>query len=104
LTAATLEENGYPARALRSKQLQFGDLEDADVVINMTGRPGVLITERPDKIEDWDVEDPYGSSRATYQRVFEDIERRVARLVERVRARSKQRTRAESGAGETAKR
>jgi protein-tyrosine-phosphatase len=61
-------------------------VEDADIVINMTGRPGILRLHEPGKIEDWDVEDPYGSDSETYQRVFEDIERRVTLLVDRMRA------------------
>jgi len=103
LTTTTLEKNGYCAGGLRSTQLRFGELEDADIVVNMTGRAGVLITQPPGKVEDWDVEDPYGSNAATYQRVFEDIERRVAGLVERVRARRTPASRTKPGSGEKAK-
>jgi len=84
MTMATLGKNGYPADGLRSKLLRFADLEDADIVVNMTGCPGILSLDEP-KVEDWDVEDPYGDDSETYQRVFMDVERRVTLLVSRVR-------------------
>jgi len=61
------------------------DLQTADIIINMTGRPGLAGFQDASKVEDWDVEDPYGSDAETYQRIFEDIERRVVELVGRVR-------------------
>jgi protein-tyrosine-phosphatase len=83
LTKLTLAKNGYPAGGLHSKPLENVDLKAADIIINMTGRRGLLLFRS--QVEDWDVEDPYGSDAATYQRIFVDIERRVAELAERLR-------------------
>jgi protein-tyrosine-phosphatase len=84
-TKLTIAKNGYPADGLESKPLRFGDLESADIVINMTGQHGSLVFYDSSKVEDWAVEDPYGSDPQTYQRIFEDIEKRVVDLVGRVR-------------------
>jgi arsenate reductase len=85
MTKATLTKNGYPAEGLESKPCEDVDLGGADIIVNMTGQPGQAVFQDASKVEDWDVEDPYGSDTATYQRVFEDIERRVVELVGRVR-------------------
>jgi len=85
MTKAALAKNGYPAEGLQSKQLEDSDVEAADIIINMTGRSGLTVFQDASKVEDWDVEDPYGSDTETYQRIFEDIERRVVELVGRVR-------------------
>jgi protein-tyrosine-phosphatase len=60
-------------------------MEAADIIVNMTGRPDFALFQDPAKVEDWNVEDPYGASAETYQRVFEDIESRVVLLIGRVR-------------------
>jgi arsenate reductase (thioredoxin) len=84
-TKVTIARNGYPAHGLASKPLRFGDLEFADIVINMTGQRGSVVFYDPSKVEDWAVADPYGADPEAYQRAFEDIERRVVDLVGRVR-------------------
>ena len=85
LTKLTLAKNGYPAHGLQSKSLEAGDLEAADTIVNMTGRPDSALFHDPAKVEHWNVEDPYGASAETYQRVFEDIEGRVVLLIDGVR-------------------
>lgn len=85
LSVATLEKNGYPTRDLRSKPLRYGDLEEADIVVNMSGRPARAVFYDTSKVEDWAVQDPYGADAETYQRIFEDIEGRVGELVRRIR-------------------
>jgi protein-tyrosine-phosphatase len=85
MTIDTLVRNGYPAEGLESKQVRIGLLELADLVVNMSGRPAVVAFDEPSKVEDWTVEDPYGADAETYQKIFEDIERRVAKLAERLR-------------------
>ena len=85
LTKLTIAKNGYPADELQSKPLEAGDLEAADIIVNMTGRPDFTLFQDRAKVEDWNVEDPYGASAETYQRVFEDIESRVVLLIGRVR-------------------
>jgi len=84
-TRQTLAKNGYPADELESKPLESIDLDAIDLIINMTGRPGLTLFPDATKVEDWIVEDPYGSDAATYQRVFEHIESRVVHLVGKVK-------------------
>jgi protein-tyrosine-phosphatase len=38
------------------------------------------------KVEDWDVQDPYGEDPAVYQTIYEDIKRRIAQLAGRLRS------------------
>jgi len=85
LTKLTIAKNGYPADELQSKPLEADDLEAADIIVNMTGRPDFTLFQDRAKVEDWNVDDPYGLSAETYQRVFEDIESRVVLLIGRVR-------------------
>jgi arsenate reductase len=85
LTAETLARNGYPPAGLESKPIQFGALRTADMIINMSGRPKDVAFDDPGRVEDWLVEDPYGADAELYQRIFEDIERRVAKLADRLR-------------------
>jgi protein-tyrosine-phosphatase len=51
----------------------------------MSGRPRKFAFREYEKVEDWDVEDPYGADPETYQRICEDIRRRVAALAEELR-------------------
>lgn len=85
MTKETLMRNGYAADGLASKQLQYESMDAVDLVINMSGRPALATFDEPSKVEDWIVEDPFGADAETYQRIFEDIERRVAKLAERLR-------------------
>jgi arsenate reductase (thioredoxin) len=85
LTFETLARNGYQAPGLASKPIRFDALRAADIVINMSGRPKEVVCSVPARVEDWPVEDPYGADAELYQRIFEDIERRVAKLVDRLR-------------------
>jgi len=90
LTLETLRSNGYPIEGLYSKPILTQEWAAADLVVNMSGYakertfPGA---EWP-KIEDWDIEDPYGSDPDVYQRTFEDIRTRIVVLTARLRARS----------------
>lgn len=89
LTIETLARNGYLADALASKPLLFEEFQAADMVINMSGRPKQMTFGQADKVEDWQVEDPYGADAELYQRIFEDIEKRVAKLADRLRNESR---------------
>ena len=86
LTVETLERNGYSAEGLVSEQLTDERLDAAELVINMSGRPKEAAFDRTEIVEDWMVEDPYGENAAVYQRIFNDIQRRVKELAERLRA------------------
>jgi arsenate reductase len=87
LTLETLRANGYPTGGLYSKPILNNAWAEADLVINMSGylREGTFPRSEWHKIEDWDVEDPYGSEPAVYQRIFEDIRTRIESLVARLR-------------------
>jgi len=93
LTLRTLQSNGYPIEGLYSKPILNDAWSDADLVINMSGYPRERAFARGDwhKVEDWDVEDPYGSDPAGYQRIFEDIRTRIDALAVRLRQRRQRR-------------
>jgi hypothetical protein len=55
------------------------------MVINMSGVPKHLAFIDYGKVEDWDVQDPYGSDPVLYQTIYEDIQQKVAQLAERLR-------------------
>ncbi len=80
LTKQTLMKNGYSANGLTSDPLSPEASDAADIIINMTGRPREENFSNHEKVEDWIVQDPFGSDPETYQRVFESIKRRVNQL------------------------
>jgi len=85
-TLTVLREHGFSADGQSSKPLRPEDMSDADIVINMTGRPGATIfTEPVQRIEDWDVGDPYGFNLAVYRAIRDEIEARVEDLARRLR-------------------
>lgn len=85
-TLATLAANGYSSERLSSKRLFHEDLEDADLVVNLSGRPIDCVPADHARVEEWPVEDPYGTDLATYQRIFEEIEGRILTLAARLRS------------------
>ena len=85
-TIATLNANGYSSENLSSKRLLLADLEEADLVVNLSGHPIDCVPAYRAKVEEWPVEDPYGTDLATYQRILEEIERRVLKLAARFRS------------------
>jgi arsenate reductase (thioredoxin) len=85
-TLAVLAERGISAEGQTSKPLRSEDMSAADIVINMTGRPGNAIFTEPVKdLEDWDVGDPYGFNLAVYRRICDEIDARVVDLARRLR-------------------
>jgi protein-tyrosine-phosphatase len=91
LTLQTLEKNGYPTDELYSKPILNDAWADADLVINMSGyqRQRAFSGDDWHKVEDWDVEDPYGADPDVYQRIFEGIRTRIEALALRVRERGR---------------
>jgi protein-tyrosine-phosphatase len=85
LTTQTLTSNGYPIELLESTPVTREDWDGADLVINMSGVPRERAFTDPEKVEDWDVQDPYGADPAVYQTIHEDIRQRIAKLAERLR-------------------
>jgi arsenate reductase (thioredoxin) len=85
LTMQTLAANGYSIESLCSTPIARAVWDAADMVINMSGVPKHLAFIDCGKVEDWDVQDPYGSDPVLYQTIYEDIQRKVAQLAERLR-------------------
>jgi len=85
MTKQTLLKNGYATDGLTSKPIQRMELETTDLVVNMSGRSWDLAFDGLRDVEHWQVEDPYGADAEIYQRIFEDIEKRVAKLADRLR-------------------
>ncbi len=85
ITRRTLVSNGYSAKGLASKGLHEFSAEDVDLVLNLSGQPGLLVFQRYNAVEEWNVADPYGENEATYQRILEDIQGRVRDLARRFR-------------------
>jgi len=90
LTLQTLKGNGYPIESLYSKPILDEAWAAADLVINMSGYPRERAFRHAiadlRKVEDWDVDDPYGSDPDVYQRTFEDIRSKIEALAARIRA------------------
>ena len=87
MTTQTLMKNGYAAAGLTSKPIASEAWESADIVINMSGRASEFAFRNfrdHAKIEDWEIEDPYGDS-AKYQGTYEKVQQRVAELAGRLR-------------------
>jgi len=78
-TKETLILNGYSADGLTSDLFTRQAADAADIIINMTSTQREIFWH-PEKVEDWVVQDPYGSAPETYQRVFEGIKRRIDQL------------------------
>jgi protein-tyrosine-phosphatase len=87
-TLEVLRERGYAVEGLQSKSLGREMFEEADVVINMSGRPREGVFTAYGEVQDWDVEDPYGADLEVYRRICEDIEGRVRELAEKMRGRA----------------
>jgi protein-tyrosine-phosphatase len=87
MTTQTLVKNGYAVAGLASKPIALEAWESADIVINMSGRASELAFRNfrgHAKVEDWEIEDPYGDSEK-YQGTYEKVQQRVAELAGRVR-------------------
>lgn len=94
-TEQTLLANGYSVENLGSKPLSHTAIENTDVIVNISGQSlddllrdlcGFDDSLLRRKMENWDVEDPYGAPPATYQRILEELESRVLLLANRLRA------------------
>jgi protein-tyrosine-phosphatase len=85
LTRRTLLNNGCSIENLCSTSITRDVWDSADLVINMSGidKDRAFVDQR--KVEDWDVQDPYGTDPTLYQTIYEDIRRRVGLLAERLR-------------------
>jgi protein-tyrosine-phosphatase len=101
LTMQTLSANGYSIESLCSTPITRALWDAADIVVNMSGVPKQLAFVDYEKVEDWDVQDPYGADPVLYQTIYEDIQRRVAQLAERLRGAAQNVAPAKMGGGVT---
>jgi len=85
LTKQTLTRNGYSPDGLTSDALTIEAADAADIIINMSGWPREQSFWDREKVEDWIVPDPYSGDPATYQRVFESLQRRINQLAQSLR-------------------
>ena len=86
LTKETIEKNSYSSEGLASKPVMHAHWQEVDLVINMSGFDKNQVFEDPEKVEDWQVEDPFGANPETYQMIFDEIRTRVLSLAERLRS------------------
>jgi len=84
-TLHALHSNGYSSEALSSKPITREAWDAANLIINLTGRRSDSIFDQSDKVEDWDVTDPYAGAPEVYQQTLEDIAARVHELADRLR-------------------
>src|SRR5437879_824060 len=85
MTKQTLRRNRFWVEGLESKNISANVWEQVDIVVNMSGRPREQIFDDYSKVEDWEIDDPYGENPETYQQVFEEIRLRVAKLAQECR-------------------
>jgi protein-tyrosine-phosphatase len=97
LTTQTLTANGYSIESLDSTPITRAAWDAADMVINMSGIAKQRAFIDCGKVEDWDVQDPYGTDPVLYQTIYEDIQRRVSQLAERLRGAARNSAPAKSG-------
>lgn len=84
-TTAVLTERKVPATGLASKPLTEQSRRAAELIINMSGRPGAWMSQDGGpRVEDWDVGDPYGSDLDVYRKICDDIESRLKDLALRL--------------------
>ncbi len=89
-TGKVLQERGVPMDGQYSKQLREEDCRAADLIINMSGKPGATIfPAEPAKVEDWNVRDPYFADFQMNRQICDDIEGRLAGLADRLRRHAK---------------
>lgn len=84
-TLATLQQNGIRAEGHYSKGIDDAMMIFApQIIVNMSGR---RLEGRFDGTEmlDWEIEDPFGDGSATYQTVYEKIEKKVKALAEELK-------------------
>jgi protein-tyrosine-phosphatase len=84
-TRQTLQNNGYFSEGLSSKPISPDVWDNADLIINLSGRRSDSLFGHSEQIEDWDVADPYGGEPEVYQQILEEIAGRVRLLADRLR-------------------
>ena len=83
-TIEVLLGRGYSTVGLSSKRLSPQAIDGADLIVNLSGCPIDCLPDHV-KVEEWPVEDPYGTDPENYRRILEEIENRVLTLATRFR-------------------
>ena len=97
LTTQTLLANNCSIERLSSKPIRLEELQNADLIVNLSGlplemafngrfTPATPSCEMGENVEEWDIADPYGANASLYQQIFREIEERVQQLAGRLRA------------------
>lgn len=84
-TRRVLLERGVSVDGQWSKGLREVQPDQADLVVNMTGIPGMALFPTG-RVVDWDVPDPYGEDLSVYREIRDEIEERITALAEQLRA------------------
>jgi len=91
-TISTLAESGIPCGGQTSKGITREAVDASDLIVNMCGRPLPPLARGHARVEDWDVDDPYGEDAAIYRRICKDIRHCVKDLAQRIKAELKEET------------
>jgi len=97
LTTQTLLANNCSIERLSSKPIRLEELQNADLIVNLSGlplemafngrfTPATPSCEMGENVEEWDIADPFGADAGLYQQIFREIEERVQQLAGRLRA------------------
>ncbi|HEX2714216.1 MAG TPA: low molecular weight phosphatase family protein [Candidatus Acidoferrales bacterium] len=85
-TRAVLAERGVRTDGQYSKTLSQSDCEEADLIVNMAGRPAdAVLRGYESKSVDSEVADPYGEDLELYRRICEEIDDRGRQLADGLR-------------------
>lgn len=84
-TRRVLLERGVSMDGQWSKGLRDVAIDQADLVVNMSGMPGAALFPNA-RVVDWDVSDPYGADLGVYREIRDEIEEHVTALAEELRS------------------
>ncbi len=84
-TLQALRSNGYSTESLSSKPISRESWDAAEIIINLSGSRTDPLFANSEKVEDWNVPDPYGATPEFYQQTLNDIATRVHALADRLR-------------------
>jgi len=84
-TQQTLQNNGYSPEGLSSKPILRDAWDNADLIINLSGGRRNPLLDHSEKVEDWEIADPFGDEPEVYEQILEEIAGRVRLLANRLR-------------------
>lgn len=84
-TQKVLTEEGISFEGQFSKGLHNSNLTTPDLIINMSGIPGISLF-RGSLFEDWPIRDPFGEDIELHRRILSEIRERITELAARLRS------------------